>query len=121
MAMPSLYTITFFLLAATFANALQSHFRFDDRVARAIRDETYIDTPGTVQNLCGDSTFEAADHKGPLRHDCEYLMNTTKGNPDGFWMVGSFGRDETAWVEVTRLQTCGIQVRRTDGQGGDVP
>lgn len=108
-------------LAAHFGDALQSHIRINDRLARVTQDEEFIDTPGTPQNLCGDSTFEAVDVNGPLRHDCEYLMSTTKRNPDGFWMASNFGSDGTRWVEFTRLRSCGVKVRRTDGLSGDVP
>ncbi|KAJ4396839.1 hypothetical protein N0V93_001061 [Gnomoniopsis smithogilvyi] len=121
MILSSLSTIFLLLLAGSYSNALQLHPRVNERLARALLAETYIDTPGTPQDLCGNSTFEAVDHEGPLQYDCEYLMNITEHNPDGFWMAGDFGRDGTAWAEFTRLRSCGIRVRRTDGQGGDVP
>lgn len=116
-----LSTITILLLISTFGIGFQSHVRINDRLARATQDEEYIDTPGTPQNLCGDSTFEAIDVNGPLRYDCEYLMSTTERNPDGFWMASNFGNDGTKWVEFTRLRSCGIKARRTDGLSGDVP
>lgn len=89
------------------------------------RDENFINTPGAPQNLCGDSTFEptttTTPHNGPLRDDCAALHRTVERNLHGFWMAGNMGGDGRAWVEFTRLRSCGVKVRRTDGATADVP
>lgn len=108
--------------AAGLANTLQPHVRINNRLVRATRDENFIDTPGSPQDLCGESTFEVLeDESGPLRDDCALLHQTVEKNLHGFWVASKMGSDGTVWVEFTRLRSCGLKIRRTDGQSADIP
>lgn len=108
-------------LNGTSANPFQSYPLVNSRLVHAARDENFIDTPGTPQNLCGESNFVVLKDNGPATDDCALLHRTVESNLHGFWMVGNMGSDGSQWVEFTRLRTCGLKVRRTDGQKGDVP
>ncbi|CAN8098678.1 unnamed protein product [Discula destructiva] len=110
------------LAAAVFVNGLQPHIHIHDRLLEhLIRDETFINTPGEPQNLCGESTFGSiGGEHGPIREDCASLHRTVEKNLHGFWMASKLGWDGTVWVEVTRLRSCGLKIRRTDGRSEDI-
>lgn len=126
MASPAFCLVTRLVLVGIAATAVFAspgpRTRTDGRFVRAERDEIFLDTPGSPQNLCGESSWElVVDRKGPLRDDCALLHRTVEKNLHGFWIASDMGQDGTAWVEFTRLRSCALKVRRTDGQSGDVP
>lgn len=114
------------------------YVRPDDRLRR--RDFVWKTTQKAPQNLCGPSTFsndvDRVDGSssngnsndqvvGPSVEDCTMFVHYAT-TIDGFWLVNNFGGGgggggNNNWIEFSRLQTCKVAVRHSDGGHGTIP
>lgn len=104
------------------------YIRPDDRLHR--RDFTWRTTHRAPSNLCGNSTFKSTYHamgfvlnypiEGPSVWDCQTFVNSSKAM-NGTWLVNDFGSKGENWVEFSRVQSCKVAVRHSDGGNGTIP